>query len=80
MIGSRLVQQMEMIKVDIHFFIVNFKTVIVEVRSILPTFSKRRLNRTYQPQGEPNEPNPPTYLGRLCLFYPSGDEGGAGVL
>ncbi len=31
-------------------------------------------------KGEPNEPNPPTRLGRLCLFYPSGDEGGAGVL
>lgn len=31
-------------------------------------------------KGEPNEPNPPTHLGRLCLFYPSGDEGGAGVL
>ena len=24
--------------------------------------------------------NSPTYLGRLCLFYPSGDEDGAGVL
>ena len=24
--------------------------------------------------------NSPTHLGRLCLFYPSGDEGGAGVL
>ena len=29
---------------------------------------------------ENKQPNPPTRLGRLCLFYPSGDEGGAGVL
>ena len=33
-----------------------------------------------QPKGEPNKPNPPTHLGRSRLFYPPGDEGGAGVL